>query len=133
MKRDNGAYIDYVCPYCWNTLDDCTCDLFPPYHLVHIDSGIQEHTRLLNGKGYRTIGCCEGHKEVCLNTYLAFANNYFKDLDMPEGFKYNKNKRLLSYTYPTRLTKEEMEEAKKKKLAVLLEWCRSLPNRNAED
>ena len=133
MEKNKNAYENFVCPYCWNTLDNCTCDLFPPYHLIFIDKNIQEHIRLLNEKGYRTMGCCEGHREVCISTYIAFANNYFKKTDMPEEFKYNKKRHMVVYTYSTRLTEAEMEELKKEKLAVLLEWCKNLPDRNIEN
>lgn len=133
MRRNKDAYMNYVCPYCWNSLNKCSCDLFPPYHLILIDRNIQEHVRVLNEKGYRTMACCEAHKDICVNTYIAFANNYFDDVNAPDGFKYDKKRKSVSYTYSTRLTEEEMEELKKEKLAILLEWCKSLPNRSMEN
>jgi hypothetical protein len=87
---------------------------------------------MLNGKGYRTTACCEGHKEVCINTYIAFADNYFKDTEVPDGFEYNKKRKIVTYTYSMKLTEEEMEELKKEKLEILLKWCESLPSRNME-
>ena len=132
MRKSKAAYMNYICPYCWHTLNNCTCDLFPPYHLIFIDKGVQEHVRTLNEKGYRTTGCCEGHRKICLNTYIAFADDYFNDVSMPEGFKYDKKRRMVTYTYSTKLTKESMEELQKEKLETLLEWCKSLPNRNME-
>lgn len=132
MRRSKAAYINYVCPYCWHTLNKCTCDLFPPYHLILIDENIQEHIRILNEKGYRTTACCEGHMKVCINTYIAFADDYFQDVGTPEGFKYNKKRRTIAYTYSAKFTKEQMEEIKKEKLETLLEWCKMLPNRNTE-
>jgi hypothetical protein len=133
MKKNKNAYMNYICPYCWNTLDNCTCDLFPPYHLILIDRNIQEHIRILNEKGYRTTACCEGHREVCLNTYIAFANNYFGDIKAPDGFEYDKQRRIVTYTYSKKLTKEEMEELKKEKLNKLLKWCNDLPNLSIEN
>jgi hypothetical protein len=133
MDKNKDVYMNYVCPYCWNTLDNCTCKLFPPYHLIYIDKNIQEHIRILNEKGYRTMACCEGHKDVCINTYIAFANNYFKDIDTPEGFEYDKKRRIITYTYSAKLEEKEMEELKKEKLKTLLNWCKSLPNRNMEN
>lgn len=133
MEKNKDAYMNYICPYCWNTLDNCICELFPPYHLIFIDKNIQEHIRLLNAKGYRTTACCEGHREVCINTYIAFADNYFKDVGTPEGFKYDKKRRMVTYTYSMKLAEEKMEELKKEKLAVLLEWCKSLPSRDMEN
>lgn len=132
MRKSKAAYMNYICPYCWHTLNKCTCDLFPPYHLIFIDSNIQEHIRILNEKGYRTTGCCEGHMKVCINTYIAFANDYFKDIEIPNGFKYNKKRKTIAYTYSTTLTKEKMEKLKKEKLDTLLEWCKNLPNRSTE-
>lgn len=133
MEKNKDVYMNYVCPYCWNTLDNCTCELFPPYHLIFIDKNIQEHIRILNEKGYRTMACCEGHRDVCINTYIAFANNYFKDIDTPDGFEYDKKRRIITYTYSTKLEEKEMEELKKEKLKTLLNWCKSLPNRNMEN
>jgi hypothetical protein len=129
MRKSKAAYINYVCPYCWNTINKCTCDLFPPYHLILIDENIQEHIRILNEKGYCTTGCCEGHSKICISTYISFSRDYFEDMCIPEGFKYNKKKKMIVYAYSTRLSKEKMEELKKEKLEILLEWCRSLPNR----
>ena len=132
MRKSKAAYMNYICPYCWNTLNNCTCDLFPPYHLIFVDKNIQEHIRILNQKGYRTTGCCEGHMKVCINTYIAFARDYFNDTNIPEGFRYIKKRKMVTYTYSTKLTKEDMENLKKEKLEVLLEWCKSLPIRNTE-
>lgn len=131
MKKNKDSYINYVCPYCWNTLDNCVCDIFPPYHLVFIDKNIQKHIQILNNKGYRTTGCCEGHMEVCISTYITFANSDFENI--PEGFKYDKKRRMIHYNYSTRLTEKKMEEMKKEKLDALLKWCESLPNKNAEN
>ena len=128
MKKNKDAYMNFVCPYCWNTLDECTCKIFPPYHLMFIDRNIQKHIRVLNEKGYYTTACCEAHKNVCNDTYIAFAINYFDNIDMPEGFKYNKKRNIVAHTYSTKLTEEKLEELKKENLSVLLKWCESLPN-----
>ena len=130
MRKNKEAYKNYVCPHCWNTLENCSCELFPPYHLLFIDKNIQEHVRILNEKGYRTIGCCEGHRERCISTYIAFSNDYFDGINIPDGFKYHKKRRTITYTYSTKLTEEKMEELKSEKLSALLEWCNSLPYRN---
>lgn len=133
MRKNKDAYMNFVCPYCWHTLNKCTCDLFPPYHLIFVDRNIQEHIRVLNEKGYRTTACCEGHREVCINTYIAFADDYFEGINAPDDFKYDKNRRMVSYVHSIKLAEEEMEKIKKEKLAVLLAWCKSLPYRNMEN
>ena len=133
MDKNKDAYENYVCPHCWNTLDRCSCDLFPPYHLIFIDKIIQEHIRILNEKGYRTTACCEGHMDTCISTYIAFTNDYFNDTSAPEGFKYDEKRKIVAYAYSSKLTKEKMEELKKEKLENLLEWCKRLPNKNMEN
>lgn len=132
MNRNKECYNDYVCPYCLNTLDNCVCELFPPYHLIHIDGNIQEHIRILNEKGYRTMYCCEGHGTGS-NTYISFIKDYFKEIVMPKRFKYDKKRMILTYSYPNKLTMEEAEKIKKENLEILLEWCRQLPNQNMEN
>lgn len=129
MKRNKDVYDNFVCPYCWNTLDNCTCELFPPYHTIFIDKNIQEHIKLLNMKKYNTTACCEGHIEGCGSTYISFANNYNIENSIPNGFKYDKNKRMIYYNYSRKLSEEEMEKLKKEKLSVLLDWCKSLPSK----
>lgn len=133
MRKNKEAYINYVCPNCWNTLNKCICELFPPYHLIFIDKNIQEHIRILNEKGYRTIGCCEGHRVRCINTYIAFVDDYFKEMNTPEGFKYDNRRRLITYTYSSKLTEEKMEILKAEKLETLLKWIKNLPKRNIEN
>ena len=133
MDKNKDAYMNFVCPFCWNTLNKCTCDVFPPYHLIFIDRNIQEHIRILNEKGYRTTACCEAHKGICYSTYIYFANDYFEGVDAPDGFEYDKKRRAVSYKYKTKITEEEMEELKKENLKILLEWCKNLPDRNMEN
>ena len=128
MKRDKEIYLNYVCPNCWFTLDRCTCDVFPPQHLIHIDNGIQEHIRILNNKGYYTMYCCEGHSAGS-NTYISFGSTYFQDTTTtPKGFKYDKKNNSISYFYSTKLSIEEVEKTKEEKLSSLLQWCKDLPD-----
>ena len=124
-RKSKDAYINYVCPKCWNTLDECDCRLIP-YDLVMIDRNIQEHIRILNNKGYRTMYCCESH--MFGNTYIMFADDYyFDESKIPKGFKYHKKKRLIEHNYDEKMSVEEFEESKKYHLGLLLEWCKSLP------
>lgn len=133
MERNKNVYINFVCPFCWNALDSCTCEFYPPYYLILIDENIQKHIRILNEKGYRTTACCEGHREICLNTYIAFADNYFNDIELPDGFEYNKKKKIINYSYSTKLTEDKWNELKKERIETLLKWCERLPNRSMED
>ena len=124
-------YRDYVCPNCFNTLDNCECEL-RPYNLIMIDSGIQEHIRTLRNKGYVTTGCCESHEEICISIYISFNMDYGFGtiIQLPEGFKFNKKKNAIIYDFNRKLSREEIEVKKKNKLTALLEWCKNLPNNN---
>jgi hypothetical protein len=134
MYKNKDAYMDYVCPNCMNTLDNCICDTIqPPYYLIMIDRNIQEHIRILNQKGYYTRFCCEGHEGYSFNTYIVFVDDYFENIDMPNKFKYSKKDRKMSYIYSARLSDEKFRELKKENIAILLDWCNSLPNRNMEN
>ena len=116
-------YKNYVCPNCFNILGQCKCGL-KPYHLIMIDSKVQESVRILNEKGYITTGSCESHKEICLDIYISFNRNYnFETL--PDGFIYDKNKYAVVYKYRS---KKDIENQKEQKLFALLEWCKSLAN-----
>ena len=132
MRRNKETYMNDVCPYCFNTVNKCTCELYPPYSLIFIDRGIQEQIRILNNKGYATRGCCEGHyKGHCISTYIAFPMDYGFDesIKIPEGFKYHKNRRMIYYDYSQKLSEEAMEELKNEKLNTLLMWCNDLEER----
>lgn len=125
------SYKDYVCPNCFHTLDNCECEL-RPYSLIMIDSGIQEHIRILRSKGYITTGCCESHEEICISIYISFNVDYGFGaiIKLPEGFKFNKKKNAIIYDFNKKLSREEIEKEKKNKLIELLEWCKNLPNNN---
>lgn len=130
MEKSFNSYINFVCPHCFNTLDECTCEYFPPHQLIFIDRGIQEHIRILNQKGYCTTGCCESHYGGnCISLYVTFCMDYGfnKNIAIPEGFKYLKKKNGICYDISKKLSKEEAEKLKADKLEVLLEWCKSLP------
>lgn len=127
MRRNKEAYISYVCPRCFNTVNKCTCKLYPPHALIMIDRGIQEHIRILNQKGYYTQFCCESHYQESYSLYIAFCRDYdFKTI--PDGFKYSKNHNNLHCDFTKRMSESEYETIKRERLETLLEWCKSLEN-----
>lgn len=121
-------YKDYVCYNCFRTLDKCECT-HRPYNLIMIDGGIQDHVRTLREKGYITTGCCESHDEICVSIYISFAIDYGfgENISLPDGFRFDKNKRMIVYNFNRNLSKEEIKAEKEKKLNELLEWCNDLP------
>lgn len=91
MRR---THEDYVCPYCFRRVEECVCKL-PPWSLIMIDGGIQEHIRLLNEKEYITNGCCEGHyKSHCTEPYVSFVKEYDFEA-IPDGFTYNRKRKMI--------------------------------------
>ena len=131
MEKSFDSYINYVCPICFNTLDKCSCRAFPPYQMIFIDRGIQEHVRILNSKGYMTGGSCESHYGSNRNMYIVFVANYNLDniIPLPNGFKYNKKCNVMEYLHKGNISEEEMNAQKEIKLRDLLEWCKNLPDR----
>lgn len=131
MRRSKAAYMNFVCPYCFHKLHECTCEYFPPWELLFIDDHIQSHVRILNEKGYTTNGSCEGHYtgKPGANTAICFVMDYPEIVtsEMPEGFKYNKAKRAIWHFYDAKLNRKDFESEKVMALIRLLEWCRGLP------
>ena len=128
MRRSKKVMENYVCPNCWHQVHECTCEFYPPWQLIMIDVNIQEVVRVLNLKGYTTIGCCESHFGENCNIYVAF-NMHYDDIGLPEGFTYAKGKTSISYTFKKaeRENKEKYAEIKAEKLKALLEWAQSIP------
>lgn len=128
VRRSKKVMENYVCPSCWNQIQSCTCKFYPPHSLIMIDVNIQEIIRILNQKGYQTIGCCESHfDDGGCSVYVAFP--YDMEFIIPEGFSYSKNKPSISYIYKKneRENKELFDKVKEEKLRVLLEWAQALP------
>lgn len=134
MRRNKEAYMNYVCERCWNTLNKCTCKIFPPYTLTWIDRPIQEHIRILNNKGYGTGGCCESHYNGdCITLYISFFDEYglknMTESELPKGFKYNSKRRDIYHDFSKNISEEEYNQKKEVLIADLLKWCKELPER----
>lgn len=131
MRRAKAAYTNFVCPYCFHKLYECTCRLFPPWNLIYIDDKIQDHVRILNEKGYITTGSCEGHYtgHAGANTGICFAQDYPEIIasELPEGFKYNRSKHAVWHFYDGKLDRKTFDLEKTVSLIRMLEWCRALP------
>lgn len=135
FPKDMSIYENYVCPHCFYTLDKCECLSFPHYSIKWIDKGIQEHVRVLNKKGYKTEYSCESHvpRDEIYLVFASWGRGLEDDIEMPEGFKYDKTDRVMRYKYgknakdTKKISAEEFEVKKKKALNDLLEWCKALP------
>lgn len=127
IKRSKKVMENYVCPKCWNQVQNCTCETYPPWRLVNIDVNIQEVIRILNTKGYTTVYCCESHFGYSFSIYISFPWHF--DFDAPEGFEYKKTWDRVAYSYSKkeRENKELFEQVKAEKLRALLAWAQALP------
>lgn len=116
---------DYVCPYCFCNIEDCTCSS-KPQELIQIDRNMQEIIRILNKKGYKTMYCCESHKPT-ENMYIKFKYDYGfgHELPMPDGFDNIYNG--VSFMYVPKTTSKEFAQQKKEHLDSLMDWCEELP------
>lgn len=87
-----------------------------------IDSGMIDILLVLNEKGYKTIGCCEGHlnNNNEWNSYLGFAFSYVFET-YPKNHSYSRQKRKFFYWDGVG------EESRQKTLKEILEWANSLP------
>ena len=126
MYERHLTQLEYVCPICFHRIEGCTCRVSPQY-LIWVDSGIQEHVRILNEKGYCTTNSYESHNQNG-NMYVAFAFDYgFDEAALPRDFVYMKKHPAVSFMYKRRTTNEEFAIQKREHLAALLDWCRALP------
>lgn len=128
VRRSKKVMENYVCPSCWNQIQNCTCANYPPYHLIMIDVNIQDIIRTLNQKGYQTIGCCESHFGDSCNIYVLFAYNMGFE-NIPDGFTYIKQKTGVSYSFKKdeRENRELYDKIKEEKIKALSDWAESLP------
>ena len=131
IRRSKKNIELYVCPHCWNQLNKCTCEYYPPWKLIYIDTSIQEVCRILNTKGYTTTSSCESHFGYNPNLYVSFLIDYRlrQEYGTPEGFKWEEHNTSLVYVNKAK-TKEEFEQNKFDRLLILKEWTENLPNIN---
>lgn len=124
-----NAYLYYVCPQRFCSLNECKCGNYPT-SLIHIDRNIQQHIRTLQNKGYATTCCCESHYGTPSEIYISFAKEYgFGDsISIPNGFRYSRNHRQIWYSFRQNLSEEQMNQIKGEKLEELLQWCKNLPD-----
>lgn len=126
-NRATYSYNNYVCPRCLYVLNECKCRVFPPHGLIMIDRKIQHIIRVLNRKGYTTIGCCEGHYGS-MSPFLHVIFNREYDYDLPDGFTEIKNGRGFERKYNLRISAEDYEVEKEKYIKILEDWAEKLPD-----
>ncbi len=123
FKRNLKTYRNYVCPYCFNQVNKCTCKEYPPYTLIQIDEGIQKTIRELNKKGYKTRFSCEGHYDYTYNIYIRFWKIY--EFNLPEGF-IKQDGFTIEHKIKELNNEEKFNQEKEKYLDVLEKWVETL-------
>lgn len=127
QKRNTKKKIqNYVCPFCFNQIKNCTCDL-APHTLLMIDNGLQYAIRELNNKHWFTVDCCEGHYEDQIpNTYISFVRP-IKLKIIPNGFVLESNN-VIRKIY-NKGKKEDFLREKEEIINSLNKWVDSLEGR----
>lgn len=125
--RNKSVFNRYVCYTCFKRVNECTCEFYPPTSLIMIDEAMQDIVRIMNEKGFRTMGCCESHyKGVCQCIYVAIGSFKYEITTFPEGFVWNRYRHSLAHEYKRNISKEEFEAEKAKYLKILREWVDTL-------
>ena len=120
----------FVCPKCFNQINNCTCKFIPDY-LIGIDEEMQYAIKILNQKRYVTQYCCCGHTNVktedgkyFLSMYIQFANN-IDIVSVPDGWNKDRNNAIYSKIYYPK-TKKLFYEIQKQELEKLNKWVDGL-------
>lgn len=122
MYEKNLRQYVYVCPCCFNKVENCTCAILP-FSLLQLDKKIWPVIKLLNEKGYYTEDCCEGHVDAGDKIYISFRKKYKTNIPLPKGFEGD-----MSVIF-AKITGKSTEAKKRKKrqlLNKLYEWADSL-------
>lgn len=108
-----------LCCNCYEK--DCKCE---KPRLENIDDNIIDDIIILNKKGYKTVACCEGHKESpVFDFYIMFMS--ILECEIPKSFKISKNKKIIRYTKDSvKVTDEKVTELRKD----FHEWVQNLPS-----
>lgn len=122
MYEKNLKQYVYVCPNCFNKLENCTCPILP-FNLLQLDKNIWPIIKVLNEKGYRTDECCEGHVGSSERIYIFFSKKYKSKTPLPKGFRGDMN------FVAAEITGSSIDAKKRKKrqlLNALSAWADSL-------
>lgn len=126
-KQSHLKDLSYACPRCLREINDCRCAHYPEY-LVQIDTLMLPIIRELNSKGYKTTGCCAGHpSEYIESIYINFASDYDFNIPFPEGGKYSKSMKNLSYRRQNH--DKTFSDFQADIINELKEWAESLTDR----
>lgn len=111
-----------VCMKCWDI--PCSCG---KGYLVEIDDNIFDDIIMLNKKGYKTIYCCEGHRENTLfDMYIMFGEDMSK-YNIPLPLKLDRNKHIVRFKkWSDKATDLEIENARR----TLKKWVTELPDKS---
>lgn len=128
MNVKNLRTYVYVCPFCINPVEDCTCERYP-MKLVQIDRKIWPIIKILNEKWYVTEDCCEGHIDGNAQIHILFARRYRFGVPFPKGFSGGEDFLRANITGATPQAKQRK---KRQLLHALYDWACALENRRPE-
>lgn len=112
-----------VCDQCF--CQKCNCE---NKILITMDRKMTSIIKSLNKKGYITVFCCESHYQYTNSIYIQFVKNYFKNIELPEGFKYNKRMNAIEHIIlkANKKSREEFNMEKECYVNKLKEWAKAL-------
>lgn len=129
MCEKNLKNYVYVCPRCFNRVEQCTCEYYPE-SLAQLDRNIWPIVKVLNEKWYFTDSCCEGHIGSNEMMYIIFKKSYKFKVPLPKGFEGN------SATLKANIcgrSEQAKKRNKRKLLNSLYDWACSLESRKPEN
>ena len=85
VNEKNLKVYSYVCPLCFDTIEKCTCDVYP-WYLIQIDKMMLPIIKELNKKCFYTEMCCEGHIGSNEFIYVQFKRKYKIKKELPKDF-----------------------------------------------
>lgn len=114
---------DYVCPYCFNRPNKCTCKCYA-MSLILIDREIQASIQKLNKMGIITVDSCSGHFDDKIpNLYISFRN---KINTAPSEFNLEKSSNVVRYIYKNLSDRKEFKKEQEEAIKNLETWINEM-------
>lgn len=109
-----------ICVNCWKQECSCGQNLYE-----NIDDDIVDDIILLNKKGYKTLYCCQGHKEKgFFDMYVMFKAPLNKHIKPPKDFRIEEYGKLIRRLILTGITDKKINKTR----LAFKKWVHDLPN-----
>lgn len=116
---------DYICPKCFNQIQNCICE-YSPYTLLMIDEPMQYAIKNLNQKNITTESCCASHYKKKNQETIMYISFTECPKEIPIDWKKNGNR--IHYKFCPK-DKKEFIETQKKEIEKLNQWTDNISKR----